>query len=81
MTPNWHLKSFSHQLKYIFKALESVLSFFFSLDIHLRGLCGFFLSETEVTTLCRKQFSAAWKGKVSFQITVGELTYLCQQEI
>lgn len=42
MTPNWHLKSFSHQLKYIFKALESVLSFFFSLDIHLRGLCGFF---------------------------------------
>lgn len=45
MTPNWHLKSFSQQLNYIFKALESVLSFFFfpSLDIHLRGLCGFFV--------------------------------------
>lgn len=31
MTPNWHLKSFSHQLNYSFKVLESVLLYLFIL--------------------------------------------------
>lgn len=54
---------------------------FFSLDINLRRLCGCFLSKTAVTALNRKQFSAAWKVKISLQITVGELTSICQQEM
>lgn len=40
-----------------------------------------FLSETEVTAPCRKHFSADCKGKVSFQISIGELIYLCQEEL
>lgn len=40
-----------------------------------------FLSETEVITPKRKQFSAAWKVNISRQITVGELTSICQQEM
>lgn len=40
-----------------------------------------FLSETEVITPKRKQFSAAWKVNISRQITVGELTPICQQEM
>lgn len=51
MTPNWHLKCFSHQLYYIPKALESVLVYFLfslSFNIHLTSLCD----------VCLKQRSA-----------------------
>lgn len=87
ITLNWYLKYFSHQLNYIFKALENALYFFFfflSCHSSKKRMCfvlGFILSETEVTTLCRKHFSSAWKVKVPFQTTAGELTYLCQKEI
>lgn len=80
MTHNWHLKSFSHQY-HIPKTLESVFIIIIFSSQHSSNKLMCCLSEIEVSTHCRKKNSASWKGEVSFSVTVGELTYLYQQEI